>query len=192
MKFKKDTKGGVAVELGPEETRFEVAPASLHALQLKKILVPVDFSECSKKALQYALPFARQFGAELLLIHVTEAPIRWTEVGPIEPQEVRDVSAELENLKQAAGDSVKVKTLVRTGHAPYAIVDAAKELDADLIIISTHGYTGVNRLLLGSTTERVVRHAPCPVLVVRAREHEFLAETTHQFDVLPSAKSKRC
>src|SRR5436190_2528440 len=178
MKFKKGSKGGVAVELGPEETRFEVAQAPLPILKLKKILVPVDFSECSKKALQYAVPFAKQFGAELVLLHMIEPTIRWTEVGPIEPLvEHHDVRPDIEALKRTVDDSVPVRTLVETGLAPNGIVDAAKALDVDLIIISTYGYTGVNRLLLGSTTELVVRGAPCPVLVVRGREHEFLAES---------------
>src|ERR1044071_4189252 len=174
MQFKKAKQGGVAVELGPEENRFSVIQSPLPVFRLNKILVPVDFSECSMKALQYAIPFARQFGAELLLIHVVEPCVRWSELGPIEPQELHDIGAELERLKRTVGDFTTVKTLVQTGHVSNEIVDAAKQSDADLIIISTHGYTGVSRLLLGSIAERLVRHAPCPVLVVRAREHEFI------------------
>jgi nucleotide-binding universal stress UspA family protein len=67
-----------------------------------------------------------------------------------------------------------VKVAVRTGTAFLEIAEAAKSLEADLIIIATHGYTGLKHLLLGSTAERVVRSAPCPVLVVREHEHEFV------------------
>ena len=68
-----------------------------------------------------------------------------------------------------------VKTLVRTGSPADEIVDAAKEMGVDLIILSTHGRTGLKHLLLGSMTENVVRRAPCPVLVVREREREFVS-----------------
>ena len=67
-----------------------------------------------------------------------------------------------------------VASFVRVGHAPNEITKAAKDLDADLIIIATHGYTSWRHLCIGSTAERVVRTAPCPVLVVREKEHEFV------------------
>ena len=66
------------------------------------------------------------------------------------------------------------RTLVRQGRSFHEIAEAARTLKADLIIISTHGYSGLKHALLGSTTERVVRHAPCPVLVVREHEREFV------------------
>ena len=66
------------------------------------------------------------------------------------------------------------KALVRYGRSFHEIAEAARTLKVDLIILSTHGYTGLKHALLGSATERVVRHAPCPVLVVREREHEFV------------------
>lgn len=68
---------------------------------------------------------------------------------------------------------VTTKTMLRNGLAAHEIVEAAKELDADLIIIATHGYTGWKHFCIGSTAERVVRAAPCPVLVVREKEHQF-------------------
>ena len=177
MKFRKAGKAGVSVELGLEETRFAVTQAPLAAFKLKKILLPVDFSECSTKALQYAIPFAKQFGAELVLLHVTEPYLQWSEVGPIESPDAHDVREQMEALKQTVDDSIAVKTLVQTGHAAREIVTSATELNIDLIVISTHGYTGSTRLLLGSIAEQVVRRAPCPVLVVRLREHEFIAAT---------------
>jgi nucleotide-binding universal stress UspA family protein len=83
---------------------------------------------------------------------------------------------ELANLATAeVPGEVASQTLVRSGPPAIEIIEAAKSLQADLIIISTHGYTGLKHVMLGSVAEHVVRRAPCPVLVVREREHEFLA-----------------
>jgi universal stress protein A len=76
-------------------------------------------------------------------------------------------------LKDLPGDLNKT-TLLRSGRPAYEIVEAAKRLDTDLIIISTHGHTGLKHVFLGSTAENVVRYAPCPVLTVREHEHEFV------------------
>ena len=150
-------------------------------LRLKKILVPTDFSETSKKAVQYALRFAEQFGCEITLLYVVEpaTPMIGAPLG-IEPFTDKDeVSiAEKDRAVLAAESHThgahSVNSLVRVGHAPNEITKAAKELDADLIMIATHGYTSWRHLCIGSTTERVVRTAPCPVLVVREKEHEFV------------------
>jgi len=85
---------------------------------------------------------------------------------------VKDLAALALDSRTTGAHSVS--SLVRVGHAPNEITKAAKELDADLIIISTHGYTSWQHFCIGSTTERVVRSAPCPVLVVREKEHEFV------------------
>lgn len=174
MKFKKGNRGGVAVELGPEETQLPGAEPQ-HTFNLKKILVPLDLSDCSRKALQYAVPFARQFEAELILLHVVEPYPQAPELGPVEMDAFQDAKDQMTALEKSLGASVRVKPLVQSGESTNGIIEAAKELDVDLIILSTHGRTGMARVLLGSTTERVVRRAPCPVLVVREREHEFLA-----------------
>jgi nucleotide-binding universal stress UspA family protein len=79
-----------------------------------------------------------------------------------------------ELIKERIGNRVPNESLVRRGPAYSQIVAAARDLNADLIILATHGYTGLKHVLLGSTAERVVRHAPCPVLTVRDREHEFV------------------
>src|ERR1051326_1054581 len=121
MQFKKAKQGGVAVELGPEENRFSVIQSPLPVFRLNKILVPVDFSECSMKALQYAIPFARQFGAELLLIHVVEPCVRWSELGPIEPQELHDIGAELERLKRPSVISPRSKPAARLAMFPMKL-----------------------------------------------------------------------
>ncbi len=127
--------------------------ASKAVFQLKKILVPEDFSDCSKKALQYAIPFARQFGAELTLLHLAQRYPLATEMGPVEVESIEDLQNSLEGLREMVGDTVYSKALVREGDAVAGIIAAAKELDIDLIILSTHGRTGLNRVLLGSTTE---------------------------------------
>jgi universal stress protein A len=156
------------------------APVSA-SLQIKSILVPIDFSAPSKKALDYAVPFAEQFGAKLTLLHVVE-PVATPDFANSFPlmmendKLMAECKAQLQSLvKQEAIDPKLVeKTLVRQGRSFHEITDAARTLKADLIIISTHGYTGLKHALLGSTAERVVRHAPCPVLVVREREHELV------------------
>jgi len=151
-------------------------------LGIKSILVPTDFSAPSKKALDYAVPFAEQFGAKLTLLHVVE-PVATPDFANSFPLMMENdkvmaaCKAHLQSLvKQKAIDPKLVeKTLVRQGRSFHEIVDAARTLKMDLIIISTHGYTGLKHALLGSTAERVVRHAPCPVLVVRECEREFVA-----------------
>jgi nucleotide-binding universal stress UspA family protein len=157
---------------------IELIPQILH---LEKILVPTDFSETSKKAVQYALRFAEQFGCEIALLYVVEpaTPMIGAPLG-VEPFTDQDEFSMAEkDLAVLAAESHtngahSVSSLVRIGHAPNEITKAAKELDTDLIIIATHGYTSWRHLCIGSTTERVVRTAPCPVLVVREKEHEFV------------------
>jgi nucleotide-binding universal stress UspA family protein len=152
------------------------------AFRLRGILVPIDFSESSKKALRYAQPFAEQFGAEIILLHV---------VGPMmRPEGYMIVPAALESRRVARmderearlgalrhheiGEGIKGDTIVQMGEPFKEIINMAKARKVDLIIIATHGYSGVKHAFLGSTTERVVRHAPCPVLVVREKENEFV------------------
>lgn len=158
----------------PRSTRRSSAgDAPLH---LKQILVPVDFSTFSGRALRQALPLAQRFGAEIVLLHVIELfPIDYlvrteadTETGP---EARRRAKAALEQLgtKVLAHGGVGHRSVVRVGKPYREIIKAARELKADWIVLSTHGRTGLDRFYLGSTAERVVRHAPCPVLVVRKR-----------------------
>jgi universal stress protein A len=143
-------------------------------LRIKSILVPLDFSPPSKKALDYAVMFARQFKAKLTLVHVVEAVATpdFAASFPLTMEDDKLMAAaknRLEGAVKAARISRTVveKILVRFGRSFHEIADAARTRKVDLIIIATHGYTGLKHVLLGSTTERVVRHAPCPVLVVR-------------------------
>lgn len=145
-------------------------------LRVKSILVPLDFSPPSIKALHYAVAFARQFNAKLTLVHVVE-PVATPDFAASFPLAMENdnlmamANNQLEGVVKAARipRGTVEKLLVRFGRSFNEIADAARTRKADLIIISTHGYTGLKHALLGSTTERVVRHAPCPVLVVRQR-----------------------
>jgi universal stress protein A len=152
------------------------ARASALPVRVKSILVPVDFSPPSNRALDYATMLARQFDAKLTLLHVIE-PVATPDFVAAFPLAMEDdelmaaAKERLEKLAKSAGmpRGTVEKTLVRFGRSFHEIAEAARTLKADLIVISTHGYTGLKHVLLGSTTERVVRHAPCPVLVVRQR-----------------------
>ena len=166
-------------QAGPENARGETARSQL---KLQQILVPIDFSASSRKALHYALSFAQQYRAKLTLVHVVEPPMYPTELGYV-PVEIESLNKSIqataeEKLRGLAqeliGSELLGQTLVRMGHPYQEVTQVAKELEADLIVISTHGYTGLKHVLLGSTAERIVRHAPCPVLTVREREQDFV------------------
>jgi nucleotide-binding universal stress UspA family protein len=162
----------------PTET-IDLVPQILH---LTKILVPIDFSDTSKKAFQYALKFAEQFHCEITLVNVVE-PVSPMVGAPLAVEAFSvtedEFSAAEKKLALLAAESHingahTVHSMARVGHAPNEITKAARELDVDLVIIATHGYTSWRHLCIGSTAERVVRTAPCPVLVVREKEHEFI------------------
>jgi nucleotide-binding universal stress UspA family protein len=150
-------------------------------MEMKSILVPTDFSPASEKALAYAVPLARACGARLTLLHVVE-PVATPDFVSAFPLAMdndkvkRECRSHLESIVRALKLEPRIveKLVVRNGRAFHEIASAAKTLKADLIVISTHGRTGFKHALLGSTTERVVQHAPCPVLVVRPTEREFL------------------
>lgn len=142
---------------------------------IKKILVPIDFSDYSKSALKYAVSFAKLFNSEMVLIYVVE-PIIYPpdfSMGQIAIPSVNtewDKTAieQLEKLsKSEIPVNIKVKTLVKTGKPFVEIIETASEENVDLIIIATHGHSGVEHILFGSTAEKVVRKAPCPVLTLR-------------------------
>ena len=162
-----------------QETLPRISPAGI---ALKRILVPVDFSPLSKKALQYAIKLAREFNAAVNLFHVIEPEIPPAFDGfMIAPPPISNgPSAHCAGQLKALVNSVRnagvegVSSSVCSGLAAFEIVEAAKKQDVDLIVIATHGYTGWKHFAIGSTAERVVRAAPCPVLVVREKEHEFV------------------
>jgi universal stress protein A len=141
--------------------------------RIKSILVPIDFSKPSEKALDFAVSLARQFGAKLTLLSVIEPfPTPDFAYYPLAMESEKMVAATKKRLekvpvKAGAKQELIEKTVVRNGVPFKEITAAARSLKVDLIVISTHGYSGLAHVFLGSTAERVVRHAECPVLVVR-------------------------
>jgi universal stress protein A len=150
-------------------------------ITIRKILVPTDFSPASGKSLSYALRFAEGLNSEITLLHVLEPETPLTLAGrpaatAFSEEELADAEAGLRALADLANTAggARAKSILRTGVATHEIVEAAKELDVDLIVIGTHGFTGWKHFAIGSTAERVARAAPCPVLVVRKKEHDFI------------------
>jgi len=160
----------------------QIEPGAAVPLRLKKILVPVDFSDCSKKALQYAIPLARQFNARIIFLNVITPPYTFGREFDLADRpefpgaELRKRSERrLAALaKEMVPAEIPVQIESRCGVESSEIVDAAKTSKIDLIVISTHGRTGRAHELAGSVAEAVVQLAPCPVLVVRERKHEFI------------------
>jgi len=147
-------------------------------LKLKSILVPFDFSSPAEKALAYAVQFAEQFNARIHLLHVV-APVMYPpDAGFVPIEEPKLMAASKTRLTSLAHEKIQPERLseieVRIGNPYWEIAEVARQLPADLIVIATHGYTGLKHVIMGSTAERVVRHAPCPVLVVRLEERDFI------------------
>ncbi|MGD8305790.1 MAG: universal stress protein [Ignavibacteria bacterium] len=145
------------------------------ALEIQKVLVPIDFSDYSKNALKYAVNFSKQFNANMILVYVVEPVIYPPDfsMGQIALPSVNtewDIKAKEELDKLAKSEipaEVKVATILKTGKPFFEIIETAAEENVDLIIIATHGHSGVEHILFGSTAEKVVRKAPCPVLTLR-------------------------
>lgn len=155
--------------------RFSAKEFHATHLNLQRILVPTDFSRESAKAARYAVSLARQFDASITLVHVVEPSYGPGDFGgaPVvrqasEKDRVARAKAKLGAMcHHILGPCRIVEIVIRSGLAFFEITEAAKALGADLIIIGTRGYTSLTRALVGSTAEKIVRHAPCPVLVVR-------------------------
>ena len=151
-------------------------------IKLRKVLVPTDFSESARHALTYGTSFAREYEAELTLLHVVEnLTVGYaSDLFPVPMQEVfQEISGyaktELAKLgAQAREKNVSVVEHVAQGKPSAEIIRFARETEIDMIVLGTHGKGMLDQALFGSTTERVVRRAPCPVLTVRLAEHEFI------------------
>ncbi len=152
----------------------------------KRILWPTDFSELSLKGGRYARAFWEKFGAELHLIHVIPPPLS-PDVSVMLPAEVPISVAEPE-LLEASRTGLKeliqrhfqgdkgIKIDAFYGNPWMGICDYAAKHEIDLIVVATHGRTGLGHVLIGSTAERIVQRAPCPVLVVKDEQREFVAD----------------
>ena len=148
---------------------------------IRKVLCPTDFSEPSQAAWTYALALATEFGAEVVLLHVIPEPPQMAaayELGYTPERFVKAVTEESQRLMadliaKAAHDKGKIAPQVRRGTEFREIIAAAREEGADLIVMGTHGRTGLAHALIGSVAEKVVRKAPCPVLTVRHPKMKF-------------------
>ena len=156
-------------------------PRAEPTLWLQTILVPVDFSADSVAALQYAAAMARDFHAKVLLLHVTELNVAGEERGIPRTQFLnamgRAAERRLRELARTVWPSgIETEVLVRSGRPHEEIVNAARETDADIIILSDGKQSGLLRLLRPRTAQRVIRHAPCPVLMLRPIQHPFVLQ----------------
>ncbi|HYH86693.1 MAG TPA: universal stress protein [Pyrinomonadaceae bacterium] len=148
---------------------------------VRSILLPTDFSECARRAVPVAAEMARLLGASIVCLHVVEPvvpAVGWTPTA-VGPLPVADMGEQLEEaaereLPRFAGraefEGLDVEDVVAHGEAAAEIVRVAQERGCGMIVISSHGRTGLGRILFGSTAESVVRHAHCPVLVVKPPE----------------------
>lgn len=158
------------------------------SLKINQIVCATDFSETSQRALEYATELTDKFDAELHLLHVIRDPA--TEMpyygdGLVFPAYLEHTAERQEELEAAAYKQMnplidndwsaahRVAMAVEHGVPFVQIVRFAKSVSADLIVLGTHGRTGLKHMLLGSVAERVVQHAPCAVLTVRPEKHEF-------------------
>jgi nucleotide-binding universal stress UspA family protein len=135
------------------------------AKPIARILVPTDFSVCSMWALRYAEELARRFGAEIVLLHVDQALAPGSELAQTRHEASRE---ELDGLVTLLGRrDVPARKVLRFGGPAEEVLSTAEAEDADLIVMGTHGRTGMAHVLMGSVAENVMRRSPCPVLTVR-------------------------
>jgi nucleotide-binding universal stress UspA family protein len=138
-------------------------------LPIKSILHPTDFSKPSEYALRFACALARDYQARLVLVHVVEPPVYYGELGmavPLPPDFNDHLRARLAHLVPA-DSGLSAETILVEGNASRDILRVAEEQHCDLIVLGTHGRTGLSRVLLGSVAEEVSRHAELPVLTLK-------------------------
>jgi len=143
-------------------------------IEIRAILVPIDFSDNARAVIEWAAHLAGEQKSKLVLFHAYHLPVEFQQLegAYLPPDFWSNVKQEAE--QQLASHSQKIRThqveveaLVREGYPATVIIEAAESHGADLIVIGTHGHTGLKHLLLGSIAERVVQKAPCPVLTVK-------------------------
>ncbi len=143
-------------------------------ITIKKIICPVDFSELSRKALQYSNEFARLSNAKVFLVGVIENDPTITYSHGLEKERLESDQKLLALIEEEKMAGIVADYVIYEGFAEECILDYAKRQEADLIIMGSHGRRGLKRMILGSVAEHVIRRAPCPVLVVKENEHEFI------------------
>ena len=152
-------------------------------IQLTKLLVPTDFSEDSEQAARYAVELAKRFQTEIHCVHVVDIPADllstsdYYMTGPSGQfiDQIREESKKnLEAFTEKNLEGMQVRTAFLEGRPFVEILRYARDQEIDLVVIATHGRTGLKHVLFGSVAEKVVRKAPCPVLVVKREEHDFV------------------
>ncbi len=149
-------------------------------IEIRKILAPTDFSAHAAKALRYACSLAERLNAELHLLHVlsdiipaSPEPLLTPVITPefYRESQAQSLSALEKVIEPSWGKPALVKSSVRWGDVVEEVTNEAREQAVDLVVIATHGRTGLSHVLLGSVAERIVREAPCPVLTIRDRDY---------------------
>ncbi len=144
------------------------------AIEIRTLLVPLDFSDNSRAVLEWAAHLAKAHESKVVLFHAYHLPVEFQQLegAYLPPDFWANVKAEAQQSLgryevELRNDGLSVETVVREGYAATAIVNEATEQSVDLIVIGTHGLSGIKHMLLGSIAERVVQKAPCPVLTVK-------------------------
>jgi len=146
----------------------------------KKIVCPIDFSEFTDEIVKYAVNITKKFNAELHLIHIIpnlnyftpyESFLTPENLVAIEKNIEKEVEKDFERVTKDI--DVPLKKIVKTGVTFVEIIDYIKEEDIDLVVMGTHGRSGIEHILIGSVAEKVVRKSPCPVLTIRPRGRKF-------------------
>jgi len=143
-------------------------------IEVRCILVPIDFSEHAAPVMEWAAHLAQNHGSRMVLMHAYHLPVEFQQMegaylpadfwSNVKTEAQRTLEGHAERIRE---QEIEVETAVREGYPATAIVEEAERLGASLVVIGTHGHTGLKHLLLGSVAERVVQKAPCPVLTVK-------------------------
>jgi nucleotide-binding universal stress UspA family protein len=150
-------------------------------MQIKTVLFPTDFSQGARAAMDYAVSLAQDYKAKLILLYVIQdiSIAEWYIPSSISAADLvedmqKSAEQEMDKWGSEVGANVAMVERIVTRGVPFVeIIRIAKEQNADLIVIGTHGRTGIDHMLFGSTAEKVVRKSPCPVLTVRMAGREF-------------------
>lgn len=147
-------------------------------IAIQQILLPTDFSDSSEQARSYACEFAKRFGAKLHLLHVVQPIALPAYIGPLPETITEPEEAARKELKEwehpAFQEAKEVVRIVKTGPPFVEIVRYASDNNIDLIVMGTHGRSGIAQALMGSVAEKVVRKASCPVLTIHPKGHQFV------------------
>lgn len=149
--------------------------------KIHSILCPVDFSDASRKAVQYAREFASNMGASVYLLNVVEPRPMAVDITlnyvPLEEDLEKAAAADLQViLQELLSAGLRAECAVEFGNPSDVILEKADEYDVNLVIMGSHGKKGLSRLIMGSVAETVVRKANCPVLIVKSEEKEFIGD----------------